>query len=196
MQIATIFHLCSLVWFSRLLHLGGIVCTLGIVVVGWQMRQHLRKQAAAAENLCSQELATISARNQSRAHLETLKAELKSCQAAVEQLSGKLVRGPQESRFIAQLGLLAEERGIEIRNFRPGRLTHRGSLDELELQLSCEGTYEGLCSFLAAQENSPRFSHVAALNIASQPTGEVLHFDLSFQLLFQKSVSNRSEEKK
>lgn len=195
MQIAAIFRLCSLLWFSRLLHLAGIVCTLGIAIVGWLMREHLRIQAVAAESLHIQELVILHAEAETRSNLATLELELKSCHLSVEQLSKKLVRGPQESRFIADLGLFADESGIEIRNFRPGRLIHRGSMDELELQLSCEGTYEGLCRFLAAQEHSPRFSHVAGLTIASQPTGNTLHFDLVLQLLYQGSSNGGGEEK-
>lgn len=191
MQLAAILRSTSLTWLSRGLHLGGIVCLLAIVVIGWQMRLHLAGQAEAAVNLGERTRATLKTEKKTREQLAALELELSACRTAVAQLSNKLVHGPQESRFIAHLGQFAEETGIEIRNFRPGRMLHRGALDEVELQISCVGSYEGLCTFLAAQEELPRFCHVAGMTVASQPAGGELHFDLTLQLLFKGAAASQ-----
>ena len=180
------FRFRSLAWLSTALHVGGIACALGIIVVGWQVRLHLRAHVAAAIAMTEQAETTLTTEQQVRTNLTRLESELAVCQSAVKRSTEKLVEGAQESRFMAHLGQLAEDSGIEIRNFRPGRMVHRGKLSELELQLSCEGTYVGLCAFLEAQEELPRFCHVASLAVTGQPgDADALHFDLTLQLLFK-----------
>ena len=69
----------------------------------------------------------------------------------------------------------AAQAGLQIRDYRPGVVATRPTHSQMEIQLSCQGTYRSLCEFLDRLAALPRLTRVEKMEITaagpeSQPT--------------------------
>lgn len=168
-----------------MLQIAAGVAALAILGAGWFVANSLSSRASDLEQSTAQAVAIADRDAQIREQHADLTTRVKAAQLAVAEAQSRLGDSPQESRFIAQLTDLSEEAGLNVSNVQPGATTVHGSVGILELKMSCDGTYEGLCSFLTALDKLPRICHVSGMNTSSidSQTGE-LRIDLQLQLLF------------
>jgi Tfp pilus assembly protein PilO len=155
-----------LFWLKWVLHALASAIALLVVGAGWEAGRWLSactEQTAAlrdeAQN-CLERTVEIQQKDQ------TLRANLTAAKQEAEALENRLTEGPQESQFVAQLAELSKQTGLEIKSFRPGAKAAHGALGKLEVRLSCTGTYESLCSFLAELSALPRLCHVSGLDVS------------------------------
>ena len=170
---------------SYLLQGGAGLIALLILGIGWLLANVMADRASDLDQAAEQAVALRSRSRQIRNQFKVLTTKVKAAQEDVEQAQARLGVGPQESRFIAQLTDLAEQYGLEVAEIRPGSTSLHASFGILELQLSGTGSYDGLCSFLAAMDKLPRICHVAGMNVGVMDAeAESLRIDLKMQLLF------------
>ena len=170
---------------SYLLQSGAGLIALIILGTGWLIAEALGNHSESLSQSTEQAIALQARGEQILQQHSELTSKVRAAQEDVKQAQTRLGMGPQESRFIAQLTDLAEEFGLDVSNVRPGGVSLHGTFGVLELQASCDGSYNGLCSFLAALNEMPRICHVSGMNVVAvdQQTGN-LRFELKLQLLF------------
>ena len=170
---------------NYLLQGGAGIIALIILGTGWLIADAMASHAHDLDRSAEQAMALRARGKQIRERHSNLTSKVKAAQEDVEQAQTRLGIGPQESRFIAQLTDLTEQYGLEVSQVRPGSTSLHGSFGTLELQLSCDGQYEGFCQFLAAMEKLPRICHISGMNIAviDAASGR-LNIELKLQLLF------------
>ncbi len=91
---------------------------------------------------------------------------------------------PNETEFLKTVTQAAKDTGLEIRDYRRGRVEAKERHWQLEITVSGAGTYESICRFLDRIEAMPRITKVKTLAITSSAQSEVYPADITFVLYF------------
>jgi Tfp pilus assembly protein PilO len=78
----------------------------------------------------------------------------------------------------------AQEVGLEIRNYRRGVVLVNDSHSQLEVFVSCAGSYPQICRFFHRLARLPRISTVEKTTITSDSTAEAYPVDLTLRLYY------------
>jgi Tfp pilus assembly protein PilO len=119
-----------------------------------------------------------------RAELPRVREQLQQKKRRAEELRQRIPNDPCEAEFLRQLTELADKEGLEIRDYRPGALTVRDCYRQLQVDLSCAGSYASICRFLMQLKGLPRIFTIEKLSIASRPAGEAYPCSLSIAVYF------------
>lgn len=117
-----------------------------------------------------------------RAEHARLHEELTRARERSADLIERMPDQPQEADFLAQLSRLADDSGLEIRDYRPGVITPMSSYATMKVELICAGDYESICTFLGGLAALPRHCTVVRLQIDSASPGEIYSVDVSLEL--------------
>jgi Tfp pilus assembly protein PilO len=93
-------------------------------------------------------------------------------QSRAEQLLARIPDAPRETEFLAHLARLARTAPLSIRDFRPVATQAHDRFSEVQVELSAQGSYQGICRFLAGLETLPRLCDVTRLNINSERSAD------------------------
>jgi Tfp pilus assembly protein PilO len=186
-------HDDALRWLGRGLHALGALVACGLLIAGWMQVRWIRAQAENMRHLSGEAGACIAREEEIRADFNRVRQELESATQVTKSLEDRLPDGPQEARLIAALSQSTRTTGLEINRFHPQRKAEHDAIGALELRLSCEGTYESLCAFLAELQHLSRACHVGRFDISlMNETGEQLRAELEvcapFKTSFQRSL--------
>lgn len=127
-----------------------------------------------------------------RREFETLQAALEEQRAKRQDFQLRLPADPQEAEFLAQVARLARSVELNVREYRPGKITPRGNYSELEIELSCEGGYPSICRFLAGLPTLPRLSSLTGVDVEAKPEQPVYPIRLKLSAYF---VPMKTEER-
>jgi len=179
----------SMQWLSHGSRLFGLSVIGGMLVASGLIGHWLAE--ASTDHAFAREQASASIAQQAAIDRRLIDRRQSVADATLEcdAISASLPQGPQESRFIAQLANMAEESGVQIDDFRPGRkLDYGDGVGELELRLFCEGSYESFCTFLEQTRELKRLVHIASLRISPlDQSGNRVTAELQLRLLFSQS---------
>ncbi len=118
---------------------------------------------------CSQQAAelevTIRDGNRVRAEHAQLAEELADARRQAVLLQTRIPDKPQEAEFLGQASKLANEVGLQIRDYRPGTPVSTPSHSLLKVDLICKGDYASICRFLDQLATLPRHANVTCLQI-------------------------------
>lgn len=167
--------------FCGLFVIGAMLLASGLI------GRWLAKSAGEYDRAREQATAAIAHRAAIDRRLIELKQNVAEATLECDTISASLPQGPQESKFIAQLAGLAEETGVEIDGFRPGRkLDYGDGVGELEMKLFCEGSYESLRALFEQTPKLNRLIHIANMRLSPlDQSGSRIHAELQLQLLFR-----------
>jgi Tfp pilus assembly protein PilO len=109
--------------------------------------------------------------NQLRAERDRLKQSLSEARQEEQRLLSRVPDAPHEGVFLGQVSRLAQEVDLQIRDYRPGEVRARSNYSEMEISLTCEGTYDSLCRFLDGLARLPRLAKLSLLDV-TDPEGD------------------------
>ena len=109
-----------------------------------------------------------------------------AAEAGAADLQKRVPDEPSEAEFLAQLVQAANQTGFRINDYHPGVVRSGERCSQLQVQLSCQGTYRSICDFLDRLAALPRITQVEKLDVtAAGPDGHpvtlwlVVYFRLS-----------------
>jgi Tfp pilus assembly protein PilO len=175
-------------WLNCGLQVTAGAVALTILTVGWLVGSAASSHIENLELSRMQATALALREGEVRRHSTDLATRIDATQKAIALAQARLGNTPQESRFVAQLTDLAEQAGLDVSTVRPAAPSVSGSLGVLELQLSCDGSYDSFRSFLMLIDKLPRVSHINGMHVVlADPQKETLRVDLQLQLLFSSA---------
>lgn len=119
-----------------------------------------------------------------RGEFDLHKQTLEKRRSQQKRFQEKLPDSAQEDEFLAQVARLARSVDLAVRDYRPGEVTSRGNYSELEIELSCEGSYESICRFLDGLPSLPRLSSLTGIEVQSQMEQSVYPIRLNLSAYF------------
>ncbi|NLS93719.1 MAG: type 4a pilus biogenesis protein PilO [Planctomycetaceae bacterium] len=152
--------------------------------VWWSWIRPLEAERCLALQRMSQLEMRLDAADRVRAEHARLREQLTAVEQREAALQARVPDDPGEEEFLGLASALAEETGLTIKDYRPGKATGGASCSSLEVQLIGEGTYGSICRFLDGLTKLPRHSTVAALHIGTADAEQVCPMEISVVLYF------------
>jgi Tfp pilus assembly protein PilO len=107
-----------------------------------------------------------------RAEHQRLRGAMAAAEAKTADLQKRVPDEPSEAEFLGQLAQAAKQTNLQISDYRPGVVRGGRRCSQLQIQLSCKGTYRSICNFLDCVAALPRITQVEKLDItAAGPDG-------------------------
>jgi Tfp pilus assembly protein PilO len=180
----------SLVWLNRSMHaLASVVCLL-LLAAGGATGQWLSTFADDNRGCKDAALNCLARKAEIQLRRDSLCSELHGAKSEVAALEARLPQGPREAELIAQLADLGKASGLEINSFRPGHKAEHSELCQLELRLSANGPFSGLCTFLSDLPTLPRLCHVGGLELSPlDEAGTAIAAELQLNVLFRNQFA-------
>ncbi len=170
---------------TRGLNIAGAMVSAILVMAGlWLLLGPLISNTArTAERLVGLH-AMLRDEGQLRAKHTMRRQHLDQAQQDEAAIQKRIPPEPQEAVFLAQVSQAADEVGLQIKDYRPGVMSAGKTWSTLRVELTCEGSYLGVCAFLDSLRELPRYSTIARLEI--DPGTSVEHYvaKLSLELYF------------
>lgn len=177
--------------FVVLLHLGGVavVALLLALVYLLAFRPMVLSQEADAQRADQVEQLLTGSLQVRREHMQLTQD--------LEELT-KRVRGSREltpdtameAVFLSQATQIARDEGVEIEDFRRGKVRYLNSHSELEITLTGAGPHAGICKFLDRMQTLPRATQVRKLSINTSDDPLVYPLEVAFTLYFDLRDEN------
>ena len=123
-----------------------------------------------------------------------LSARLLDKETKLTQLYKQIPDTARESDFLEQLSKLANDGELVIHKYRPRAPVTQERHSEMEIELSAQGGYEGICKFLNGLGELPRVCRVSTLQISVPSSGSVDYtIELTLRIYFA-SAKKRGEQ--
>ena len=114
-----------------------------------------------------------------------LSARLLEKETRLTQLYKQIPDTARESDFLEQLSKLAGDGELVIHKYRPRPPITKERHSEMEIELSAQGGYEGICQFLNGLGELPRVCRVSTLQISVPPSGSADYtIELTLRIYF------------
>lgn len=149
------------------LRAAGALFASIILVAGWSGFHYLTSLRQSLLDQCHSTSALLQRADAMAARREDLHQQLR---LAVQRRDRAVARVPataDETEFLRQLAAIARAAELEIRDYRPGRVSQWPTHREVELSVRAEGSYESFCHFLAALGRLPRVCRVSQLTFSA-----------------------------
>ena len=174
---------------GRSLHAAGLAVALLILGLGYAFVLRPLEADRAASAARKEDLGhSLADAANVRGEHRRLSAAAAEMERKVAELSGRVPQGPSEAEFLSELSVAAAQAGLKVRDYRPGVIRAQGTCSQLEIQLSCIGSYPGLCGFLERLAALPRLSRVVQLDVAAAPDPGQYPASLSLVVFFNLNV--------
>lgn len=159
--------------FGAALHAAGLAAVLAIAGTGYALAirpmEGWKADCDARSNDLAERLKDADALRNEHARLTRLAEEV---QQKAEALARCVPEEPLEAEFLSQVTAAAQASGLKLGDYRPGVIATQAGRSQLEIQLSCEGPYRGICAFLDRLASMERLSRVVQLDLAAaEPEG-------------------------
>ena len=171
--------------FGWALHaLGAAVAAVLVPLVWWTTSaplEYAHRDYAARVAELTELLEKSGAVKAEHARLLDSLRDLKATAVAIQQ---RIPAEALEGEFLAQLSKTAQAEGVQILDYRPGLAAARGDYSQMEIGLSCEGTYAGLCGFVSRLEQMPRLAQLVQVQIESRRDSSIYPAEMSLVIYF------------
>jgi len=165
------------------LHGLGALIALAIALVADRVAfRPLDAEVAACARKTAELQAVIRDGERLRAEHARLRREVTRARRRSADLSARIPDQPQEADFLAQLSQLADDSGLEIRDYRPGVIRPTPSYATMRVELICAGGYASICTFLDGLAELPRHCTVVRFEIDAASPGELYSMEVSLEL--------------
>lgn len=135
---------------------------VGYYLLAWQ------PQARKLADLENQKLAEETKIKTSRTTLEVLEQKKKDAanvEAELIRIRNKMPIRAELPDLIVQLQDIANDAGVNLVSVKPGQLTSKGDFNELQINVSVEGSYISLVDFLKRIEKAQRMLKTSTIDI-------------------------------
>lgn len=133
--------------------------------------------------------------DQLRNQRESLRKSLADADAERKSLLDRVPDQAHEADFLSQISGLADEVGLTVRDYKPGQVHSQATYSEMEVGLSCEGNYEGLCRFLDGLGHLPRLVNLEQLDINEQDNDGTYPASMKLVIYFGAKTEASAERK-
>lgn len=175
--------------FKFLIHSLAAFGLVTLVFVGWWMYlRPLQAQQRLGEQRMHQLTTRLATADRTRAEQASLLKQLSSARQREASLLARVPDDPSEEEFLAIASSVANETGLTIKDYRPGKTTIGPCCSSLEVQLIGEGSYESVCRFLDGVARLPRHSSVAGLHIDATGNRDNYLVEIAILLYFGATV--------
>ncbi|MEM6799464.1 MAG: type 4a pilus biogenesis protein PilO [Planctomycetota bacterium] len=123
-----------------------------------------------------------------RQHVQ-LKTQLEELSARIERSRELTPVQSKESEFLATASRIAEAQGLEIEDYRRGKVRRLLAHSELDITLNAIGGHQSICGFLSEMEADPRAKRVHRLAIESADSPRDYPMEVSYTLYFGLETS-------
>ena len=157
-----------------MLHGGGLAIVLSSACAAWCfVYRPLESARGAALARCDEISGLLESTDRLRAEQAELKHSLVEARQQEEALLARVPDDAREAEFLGQISRLAEDVGMELRDYRPGQVREQATCSAMEVALTCEGSYDAMCRFLDGLGRLPRLANLSRLDIdGSQSSGD------------------------
>lgn len=92
----------------------------------------------------------------------------------LDDLLQRIPNKANEDTFLAQLSKIARQSGVAIKNFSPGNPVMMQRHARLDIDISANASYEGICHFLNGVAKMPRLCQITSFDVDSSlsPTNQ------------------------
>ena len=126
--------------------------------------------------------------------LNSLKLDLQDRENKSRAIKDLIPAQLDDAGFIENVSKIAQQTGVQIKDFRRGKNQHQSELSLLSLGIECESEYENLCKFVAAIESIPQITGVEKLSIESVANSNRLSINLDLFLYYGLTSKTKSKE--
>ncbi|HEV3003168.1 MAG TPA: type 4a pilus biogenesis protein PilO, partial [Pirellulales bacterium] len=160
--------------FGLALHAGGLLAVVvaACAVHCFVCRPLLQERAEGLDRL-GQLDGLLAGAEPIRQGYESLKQSLADAREREAALLSRIPQTPREAEFLALVSDLAGKVELRLRDYRPGETRVRATYSELEIGMSCEGSYQSICGFLDGLNHLPRLTNLTRLEITAQEGRDV-----------------------
>ncbi len=171
--------------FDRMLHVGGAAVTVAVAVLIYfaayapLSRRHtaVLQRAASFDELLNRE-------TQVRTDHANLSESLSEIKNRTEALHRRVPREPREVEFLMQVTEVANDEGLEIREYVFGAISKKRGYSQMEMTLIGDGTYHSICGFLDRVHRLPRLSNVAKMEVTADAQNDSYPINLTLVIYF------------
>ena len=114
----------------------------------------------------------------------SLTKQLADLRERAESIRRRVPATPDEAKFLGNLAQLADEQGLQILDYRRGRVLRSATHLQLEIGLKCTGSYASVCAFLDGVARLPRISSTKDVLIRPEDTLGMRSVDLVLDLFY------------
>jgi Tfp pilus assembly protein PilO len=167
------------------LNIAGALVTASLVMAGgWLVLGSLTGDTAQTAARLEALHALLGDEGRLRAEHAKFRQQLDKAKQDEAAIQKRIPSEPQEAVFLAQVSQAADTVELQIKDYRPGVISPGKTWSTLRVELTCEGSYLGICTFLDSLQDLPRYSTVARLEIDPGTTAEHYLAKLCLELYF------------
>ncbi|MEM6331290.1 MAG: hypothetical protein AAF790_13725 [Planctomycetota bacterium] len=171
--------------FVGLTHGVGMV-VIALIVVAFQGLVHGPMQARQVE--ADKRVAQLRELLKNSIEVRRRHVELKGdLDRLAERIEGSRELTPatsKESEFLSVASQVAQRHGLEIVDYRRGKVRRLPAHSEIDITLSGVGGHRSICGFLAEMEQTPRAKKVRRLQIDSSGSPDAYPVEVAYTLYF------------
>jgi Tfp pilus assembly protein PilO len=177
------------------LHAAGLAIALAVAATGYVC---LLRPVSDRIEQCEDSAARLEARLRNADARRAEQQELARRKAALAQEAEVLVhRVPDEAleaEFLSQVSAAAGQAGLKVLDYRPAAAGARENCWQMEIRISCSGSYRSLCGFLDRLSAFDRLSRMTDAEIsAAGPEGCAIQMTMVIFFHLKQPASPRGQ---
>jgi Tfp pilus assembly protein PilO len=172
---------------------GALVAAVVLISGAWLVFGPLAYNTADASQRIETLRDLLQDEDRVRAEHGKLRQQLEAARQQDAALQKRIPDGPHEADFLGQVSHAAGEVGVQISDYRPGKMTEGKSCSAMRVELSCEGNYRNICRLLDRLQELPRHSTVARLMMDSGTSPDKHTAKIGLELYFFESSRQLAE---
>lgn len=126
---------------------------------------------------------------------ERLTAVLSEADQKIRSLLDRIPNVARESDFLGQITTLAQEVDVEIMDYTPGSIAKNAEYHEMNLTLTSQGSYEGVCDFLHRLHSLPRLCRANKMSILPIMDGRRCSLNMTLTIYYSPNSKLASGER-
>lgn len=137
------------------------------------------------------------AKRQIAANLSSYQDKLAGTQRELEEARAKLPDTADVPQLLAQLGSHAEQVGLSIQEFKPGKESMKDFFAEIPFNMAVKGSYHEIAMFIDSVSKLDRIVNIRQLKMEKPQSKESkVIVDASFNLVAYRFVKEKAPKKK
>lgn len=106
-------------------------------------------------------------------------------QNRADSIRARIPDRPNEGQFLEQTTNAAKASGVQVKEYRRGKIEFDGDHSQLRVHISLLGPFANICDYIDRLENLPRISRISQMRIKSDKQTDTYPVDLTLTLFFR-----------
>lgn len=116
---------------------------------------------------------------------QTMVTMMNALQNRADSIRARIPDRPNEGQFLEQTTSAAQQAGIQVKEYRRGKIMFDGDHSQLKVHISLLGPFENICNYVDRLESLPRISRISEMRIKAAKSSNVYPVDLTLTLFFR-----------